>query len=220
MPRVRPISELFTPEDRARGRRPGAPVKLAHVVLKTAQPAAMIGWYVEVLDAQVVFENDRLAFLTYDLEHHRVAIVKMPRPLRAVGLGARYLRKLHGVDHIAFTYATLGELMATYRRLAARGIRPVWCINHGPTTSMYYEDPDGNRLELQYDNFERVEDLVAWVESGAFEENAIGVEFDPEVLGARLDAGEPLEALVQRGAAPPPGREPRAGMRAIRWKTL
>jgi len=26
-------------------------------------------------------------------------------------------------------------------------------VNHRPTTSMYYRDPDGNRVELQIDNF-------------------------------------------------------------------
>jgi hypothetical protein len=32
-------------------------------------------------------------------------------------------------------------------------IRPFYSINHGPTTSLYYTDPDGNRVELLVDNF-------------------------------------------------------------------
>jgi catechol-2,3-dioxygenase len=54
-----------------------------------------------------------------------------------------------GLEHIAATYGSLGELLATYRRLATHRIEPYWSINHGPTISLYYKDPDGNRLELQ-----------------------------------------------------------------------
>ena len=42
---------------------------------------------------------------------------------------------------MAFTYEKLSELLGNYERLRDRGIKPVWCVNHGPTTSMYYSDP-------------------------------------------------------------------------------
>lgn len=209
-----------SPEDLARGRRANAPAKLAHFVLKTPRFDAMVHWYETVLDAQVVFRNERLAFLTYDLEHHRIAIANVPWPLGFVGAAARYLRKVHGLDHVAFTYATLAELVATYQRLTGLGIRPVWCINHGPTTSMYYEDPDGNRIELQYDNFATLADLAGFIRSGEFQRNPIGVEFDPDVLAERLEGGAPLEQLVQRGSASRPGVTPRSGYATLRWRTL
>ena len=38
-----------------------------------------------------------------------------------------------GVHHMAFIYASLADLVATYERLDGLGIRPVTCINHGPT---------------------------------------------------------------------------------------
>ena len=81
----------------------------------------------------------------------------------------------------------MGELLDNYERLAARGIRPFRCINHGPTTSMYYADPDGNRVELQVDNFATPEEATAWMASPEFAANPIGVDFDPEdyvALGA------------------------------------
>lgn len=202
------------------GRRPNAPAKLAHFVIKTPRHARMIRWYRAVLDAVVVFQDDRVAFLTYDDEHHRVALIKVPAPIALVGIAGRYLRKLYGVDHLAFTYASLPELAATYSRLAGLGIRPVWCINHGPTTSIYYEDPDGNRLELQHDNFATSEELLDFMASGEFDTNPIGVEFDPDVLVARLAAGTPVHELIRRGSASRPGHPPRAGYRTIRWKTL
>jgi hypothetical protein len=51
------------------------------------------------------------------------------------------------------------------------GIRPFFCVNHGPTTSMYYRDPDGNRVELQIDNFATAEEGQAWMHSPAFDRN-------------------------------------------------
>jgi catechol 2,3-dioxygenase-like lactoylglutathione lyase family enzyme len=215
-----PRHHAFDPADVARGRRRYAPAKLAHLVLKTTRPETMIRWWSLVLDAQVVFENDHLAFLTYDTEHHRLAIVKVPRLLAPIGVLLRNLRKVHGLDHVAFTWDSLDGLLATWRRLTASGVEPVWCINHGPTTSLYYEDPDGNRVELQYDNFATTEELLAFVDSGAFAENPIGVEFDPALLAEKLDAGVPLAQLVQRGSATPPGQMPVAGYGAVRWRTL
>ena len=85
----------------------------------------------------------------------------------------------------------MGELLGNYERLAARGIRPFRSINHGPTTSMYYVDPDGNRVELQIDNFATAEEGQAWMLSPAFDRNPIGVEFDPDDLVRRFQRRRP-----------------------------
>jgi hypothetical protein len=70
------------------------------------------------------------------------------------------------------------------------------------------------------DNFATNEDLLDWLGSGEFDDNPIGVEFDPNVLERLLIAGTPVASLVKRGSAPPDGRRARAGMRTLRWKTL
>ncbi|MBO2445959.1 VOC family protein [Actinomadura barringtoniae] len=211
---------LVRPEDLNQSPRPGAPAKLAHVVFKTPRSAEMARWYATVLDAMVVYRDRRLTFLTYDEEHHRIALVALPKAFRIPGRVWALHRKVWGFDHVAFTYDSLPDLVATYRRLADAGITPVWCINHGPTTSMYYEDPDGNRVELQVDNFSGPAELVDWIQNGEFASNPIGVEFDPDVLERLLGEGVPAEQLLERGSAPPDGRAPRAGLRTIRWKTL
>ena len=107
-----------------------------------------------------------------------------------------------GTDHIAFTYADLGDLLQTYRRLKAAGIEPYWCINHGPTVSMYFKDPDGSRIELSVDTMPSSEAIDAWMRSGEFAANPIGVVFDPDELAARYEAGEPLEKLTARPPLP------------------
>jgi len=169
------------------------PVKLAHIVLATRRFDESIHWWSVVLGARVMFRNALLCFLSYDDEHHRLALINTANfsPKR---------RESVGLDHVAFTFGSLGDLLHTYERLKRHGLRPEWCINHGPTTSMYYRDPDGIQAELQVDNFATAEELEAWFASGAFVENSIGVEFDPEHLLERHKAGEPDTQLMRRGA--------------------
>jgi len=165
--------------------------------MRTARYDETVAWYKTVLGARVVFANPMLSFLTYDDEHHRIAVIHVR--------GLADAPQAAGVDHIAFTYGSLADLLHTYGRLRDAGIAPYWCINHGPTTSLYYRDPNGVQVELQIDNFASREALVVWMRSGAFKRNPIGVEFDPEVLGARLERGDPLDELLRQGSAPPAG---------------
>jgi catechol 2,3-dioxygenase-like lactoylglutathione lyase family enzyme len=163
--------------------------------MRTARYDQTVHWYETVLGAHVAFGNPMVSFLTYDDEHHRIAVVNVP--------GIPESAPAAGVDHIAFTYASLDDLLQTYRRLRGAGITPCRCVNHGPTTSLYYRDPNDVQVELQIDNFADAEALSTWMRSGAFERNPIGVEFDPEVLCARLERGDPLAELLQQGSAPP-----------------
>jgi len=171
-----------------------APMKLAHVVRRTARFEEMVAWYETVLAARVAHSDGVLAFLTYDDEHHRIAIARIP------GL-EDMPQTAAGTDHIAFTHADLGDLLNTYARLKGEGIEPYWCLNHGPTTSMYYKDPDANRVELQIDNFDTAE-TNRWMASGEFAENPIGVIFEPDELLERYRAGEPLATLLRRPPLP------------------
>ena len=171
-----------------------SPAKFAHAVLRTTRFKEMTDWYCLVLSAKVVYQNDFLAFMTYDDEHHRIAIAAFPglseRPPRAAGL-----------DHLAYTYASLGDLVATYERLKAAGVTPAVTVNHGITTSMYYRDPDGGKVELQIDNFASMERIRDFFRSTDFANNPIGVDFDPDDLARRYHAGEPDAELTKYDAA-------------------
>jgi catechol-2,3-dioxygenase len=57
------------------------PARLAHVVLRTAageQFQKMKKFYIDFLGGHVEMENEMLAFLRYDEEHHRIALVGVP----------------------------------------------------------------------------------------------------------------------------------------------
>ena len=123
-----------------------SPTKFAHIVFRTKQLKVMVNWYARVLGTKSAYENDFAAFVTYDDEHHRLAFLQLPDLVEAPPQSI-------GLEHFAYTFESLGDLMQTYKRLKSEGISPAWTINHGPTTSLYYDDPDGNRVELQIDNF-------------------------------------------------------------------
>lgn len=167
------------------------PIKLAHFVVRTSRYKEVVDFYKLVFRADASYENDALAFLTFDEEHHRIAVLHVP------GL-ADQPDGVTGVHHVAFTYATLLDLLENFERLKSIGIEPVYVINHGPTTSLYYEDPDRNQLEFQVENYATVEESGKFFFSEAFAENPIGVEFDPEDLLRRLRAGEPEDELKRR----------------------
>ena len=169
-----------------------APSKLAHLVFRTNQLRRMVDWYCTVLEAQPSFQDDGIAFITYDDEHHRVAFVALEHYLE------KPREKQVGFYHVAFTYAKLGELLETYERLKAAGIRPWRPILHGPTVSLYFKDPDDNDVELQVDAFPDAESAKKWMQGPAFARDPIGVAFDPEEMIARFRSGVPAEQLMRR----------------------
>ena len=173
-----------------------SPAKLAHVVLRVRDLAKMRDWYKTVLQADVTQETGPLVFLTYDDEHHRIALVAIP------GLAERDETMRVGMDHIAFTYPGLPDLLNTYERLKREGIEPFWPINHGVTLSLYYRDPEGNRIELQVDSFPNMTEGKAYMRSAAFSTNPVGVIVDPEDLLRRFKSGEAVDSLLRRPQLP------------------
>jgi catechol-2,3-dioxygenase len=162
-----------------------SPCSLAHVVLRTNPESykEMISFYTNLLKARVIHEDPVLAFLRYDDEHHRVAIFAIPG-LQLPNVDS----KLVGVDHMAFSYPTLTGLAQQYVYLKSleKPVLPVWSVNHGPTTSLYYRDPNGNKIELQVDNFDDPQEADAFMSGPKYDINPIGTDFDPEAWSAGL----------------------------------
>jgi catechol 2,3-dioxygenase-like lactoylglutathione lyase family enzyme len=177
------------------------PSKFAHIVYRTRRFEEMIAWYEKVFEARVQYKNLALAFLTYDDEHHRFAFANLEvlDPSGKVSGGKTDV----GVDHVAYTYASLRDLVDTYTRLKKEGIRPYWPIRHGPTLSLYYKDPDGNRIEFQIDCFATADEANANMRGDGFSSNPIGVNFDPDELVEEFKKGVPEQQLLARPEGPP-----------------
>jgi catechol 2,3-dioxygenase-like lactoylglutathione lyase family enzyme len=171
-----------------------SPAKFAHIVFRSNQLQAMVDWYAAVLQAKVVHGDKRIAFLSYDDEHHRVAIVAMDQYAeKPTGPGFSV-----GFYHAAFTYRDVAELLGSYARLKAQGIVPYRTINHGPTLSFYYNDPDLNNIEMQVDAFASLDECTEFMRGPLFSENPIGIPVDPEQLLARYHAGATDAELLKR----------------------
>jgi catechol-2,3-dioxygenase len=107
-----------------------------------------------------------------------------------------------GVNHVGYTYANLGELLETYARLKQLGIKPYWRVHHGLTLSVYYQDPDGNRMEFQVDCCPNAEEAHTFMHSEAFSANPVGVEIDPDALLEKYKSGVPIETLLVQPEGP------------------
>lgn len=153
----------------------------------------MVSWWKDFLQGEARHENDFITFISYDDEHHRIAIANIPdlddnNP------------KARGVEHFAFTYATLDDLFDQFERMKAKGIHPYWTINHGMTLSAYYRDPDGNQVETQFDSM-TMEEADAFMSGPLFAANPIGIDVDFESLVARRRTGEDVATLVDYATA-------------------
>ncbi|KAI9925621.1 hypothetical protein ASPWEDRAFT_547206 [Aspergillus wentii DTO 134E9] len=174
------------------------PTSLAHIVLRTANLQRMATFYTDFLGGTVAYSNDTISFITYDHEHHRIALIGIPS-LRPKDTGSC------GLEHVDFTFDTLADLLLAYRQRKARGIHPIWSVNHGPTTSIYYRDPDGNMIETQVDNFDSVEDASAFMTTDVFRENPIGTDVDPEEMIVAIRSGVEEAVLKKRKEIGPRG---------------
>jgi catechol-2,3-dioxygenase len=124
------------------------PAKMAHIVLRTTDVPRLADWYQTVLGCDLIYKEPPprgIVFLSFDEEHHRVAIIgrasdEKPNPDAA------------GMVHFAYSYASIDDLLTTYVRLKDAKIEPIRCVNHRMSTSFYFVDPDGNGVELFTDN--------------------------------------------------------------------
>ncbi|WP_164157088.1 VOC family protein [Sandarakinorhabdus rubra] len=171
---------------------------LAHVVFQTRRFEAMLDWYHQVFGTHVVHQNPAMAFMTFDDEHHRFALLN----LDLVAPGGPANRGAVGLNHIAYTLPSAAALMTLYRRLKQVGVVPVWPVHHGTTLSLYYDDPDGNRIEFQVDAMPPGQ-AALFMHGPDFAANPVGVAYDPDALLARFEAGASEAELLAFSAGEP-----------------
>jgi catechol-2,3-dioxygenase len=167
---------------------------LHHVNLKTTRLDEMIAWYETVCGMRANHYFPGGAWLTNDAANHRLALLA---PTRVTDDPDKLAHA--GLHHLAFEYAAMDDLLENYVRLKAKGIVPHVCLDHGMTTSLYYVDPDGNMVELQYDNFGDWAQSSEFMRSAPeFEADPIGRSFDPDQLVAARADGASKEELHRR----------------------
>lgn len=194
------------------------PSHLAHIVLKTTPEnfSKMQSFYQIFLSASIRFSSGQLSFLTYDDEHHRIAIVAIP--------GTK-LRdpEASGLLHFAVTFDSLNDLALAYLQRKENGFCLIGvsimgqlsaCIIMIQTEMSKYNflflgvhlgqllhkrtSIDFLSVETQVECYPDAESATEFMMGHEFAENPIGVDYDPDDLVRRLQAGESDESIKKR----------------------
>lgn len=179
-----------------------------HFGVLTARLEEMMNWYARVVGMTTIFQSTAgeigSAFVSNDRAHHRMALIAWP------GLKDDSDRRPHAkLQHVAFEHATIDDLLNTWTRLKALSIEPVLTTDHGMTIAFYYQDPDGNSVELFVDTFGDWDKSNEYMRtSREFHQNPMGTYVDPEQLMEARKAGASFADLHRRAYAGefPPSR--------------
>ena len=164
---------------------------LHHVTFRTRRLDEMLSWYGTVLGARILFRNEVAAWTSNDEANHRIAFLAVP----GIEEDADKVRH-NGLHHTAFEYKSFDDLMSSYERLRGEGVAPAFCLDHGMTVSFYYEDPEGNYVELQCDCFGDWARSSEWMNTSAdFKRDPVGTFFDAARVLAAFRAGAAFEEL-------------------------
>lgn len=123
--------------------------RLGHIVLKVRDAARSRDFYTSTLGLKVAHEDltRGAVFLSFGREHHDLALFQLATDDPP---GATQ----PGLHHMAWQLGSFEELKAAYHELKALGVAVESTIEHNVTRSVYFPDPDGNRVELYCDMVE------------------------------------------------------------------
>ena len=116
--------------------------KVGHVVLGVRDPQRSIKFYTEALGMELVqfLDDMQIAFFSFGERDHDIAVIKVPdeQHVGSAGLAHTALEIEGGQE----------QLRELHDRLQSRGVRVEFTADHVLTKSVYFFDPDGNRLEI------------------------------------------------------------------------
>jgi catechol 2,3-dioxygenase len=121
----------------------GGPQLVGHVHLKVRLLHRAVDFYTDILGLSVTDRHSDYAFLSFGERHHDVALQAVGEDAPAPGPGV-------GLYHAAFEVEELSTLSEIADRLRERdtAFSP---IDHGISKTLYFDDPDGNGLEVYVD---------------------------------------------------------------------
>ena len=116
--------------------------QLTHVGLYVQNLETMVAFYTGLLGLEVTdsgnFHDGRITFLSRDpAEHHQLVLIS-GRP--QIGYSP--------VSQMSFRVETLEDLQHYFRAVQQLGLRDLRPTNHGNSWSIYFLDPEGNRIEI------------------------------------------------------------------------
>jgi len=114
----------------------------SHMGIYVIDPEKMVDFYTRVLGFSI---TDRAKIRGSDLvfvsrnpqEHHQIVLVPGRDPASS-----------STINQISFRVISLPELRRSHALLTVEGVAGLSPINHGGSWSVYFLDPEGNRIEL------------------------------------------------------------------------
>jgi catechol-2,3-dioxygenase len=85
-------------------------------------------------------QTDQWTVLSFGVMHHDIALIQAPPDATRGGLGLQHI----GLE----IEGDIDDLRRLYAQLLDAGVEVVKTTDHGVGTGVYFEDPEGNRLEF------------------------------------------------------------------------
>ena len=148
------------------------PPRLSHVGLYVTDVPKMIDFYTNVLGFVVSdrAEDGRITFLSRNpSDHHQVVLVRGRTTDAAVPM----------VQQVSFNVGTLANVQRAFRKVREAGCKVIDPRCHGNAWSVYFSDPEGNRIEMFCD--------TPW--------------YVPQPLGFEIDLGKSEDELYRETEA-------------------
>ncbi|MEM1272997.1 MAG: VOC family protein [Pseudomonadota bacterium] len=149
--------------------------RIGHVHLRVSDLDRSIAFYRDVLGLELQAKLGRnAAFLGAGGYHHHIGLNTWD------SFGGPPAQKNHaGLYHVAFLFQTRPELARALKRVLEAGVTLTGAADHGVSEAVYFDDPDGNGIEIYCDR-----DRADWPT------DAVG---NPTFVNAHLD----LETLLR-----------------------
>lgn len=155
----------------------------SHLGIYVTDPARMEDFYTRVLGFAV---TDRgmlgpvsLVFLSRDAREHHQIVLASGRPPSG----------FNTVNQISFRMGDFAGFREMHRRLEKEGVAELAPVTHGNALSIYFKDPEGNRIEL-------------FVDTPWYVEQPVRVPLDMKLSDAELWAWAERDARARPGFRP------------------
>lgn len=122
--------------------------QLTHAGIYVRDIEAMQGFYARVLGLEVSDEgfvpryNGRICFMSNDPAIHHQMVLAEGRSADAPST----------INQLSFTVNSLDELRVIHERVVAEKCENILPRNHGNAWSVYFDDPEGNNIEVYLDS--------------------------------------------------------------------
>jgi catechol 2,3-dioxygenase len=149
------------------------PKRIGHLVLNVRDVEVSEKFYTEILGFEIALKRPQRTFLTCGRIHHDLALFEVPEADKASPASPV------GLNHFAVQIENLDELKEVYERLKANGVTIDRTVDHGMTGSVYFFDPDGNRIEFFYNMQETAEEGLAIMRAASRQNTELVLEDAP-----------------------------------------